>query len=187
MVTEPSVAVKLAEVEPAGTVREAGKASAELLEFSATAEPPDGAGRFRMTVHVVEPPGARLEGLHPTEVVSTAGADTVGVSVTFAVRETPFKVAVTVALWLVATEAAAAAKLIELDPAGTVTRAGTVRLPALLVRITVVPPAGAAALSVTVQFALPGVTMETGLHPSELRLTTGVTVMLFPVPLTATP
>jgi hypothetical protein len=175
------VAVKLAEVEPAGIVRVMGTVSAELLEFIATEEPPEGAGPFRITVHVAAPPGARLDGLHATEVVSTTGAVMVGVNVTFAVREAPLKVAVTVALWFVVTEAAVAVKVVEVDPAGTVTNAGTVRLPALLVRVTVVPPAGAAALSVTVQFELPGVTTEAGLHPSELRLTADVTVMLLPV------
>jgi hypothetical protein len=91
------VAVKLAEVEPSGIVSEAGRVSAELLEVSVTEAPPDGAGPFRMTLHVVESPGARLDGLHASEVVSTAGAVTGGVNVTFAVRELPFKVAVTVA------------------------------------------------------------------------------------------
>jgi len=184
-VTELSVAVKLAEVEAAGTVREAGTVSAELLEIKVTAEPPDGAGPLRMTVHVVESPGARLDGLHATEVVSTGGA-AVGVSITFAVRELPLRVAVILALWFVVTKAAAAVKLVEVDPAATVTESGTVRLPALLLRITVVPPAGAAALSVTVQFTLPGGTMEVELHPSELKLIVGVTVMLLPVPLTVT-
>jgi hypothetical protein len=87
----------------------------------------------------------------------------------------------------VVTEAAAAVKLVEVDPAATVTEAGTVRLLAPLPSVTVAPPAGAATPSVTVQFALPGVTMEGGLHPSELRLTAGVTVMLFPVPPTVRP
>jgi hypothetical protein len=89
------VAVKVAEVEPAGTIREDGRVNAELPEVSATEEPPDGAGPFRMTVHVVEPPGARLEGLHATEVVSTTGGATGGVNVKLAVRVAPLKVAVT--------------------------------------------------------------------------------------------
>lgn len=177
------MAVKVAEVEPAGTARVAGPVSAELLEVSETRAPPAGAGPFRMTVHVAEPPGARLEGWHATEV-STAAAKG-GVSVKFAVCETPLKVAVTVMLWFVLTNAAAAVKLAEVAPPATVTAPGTVRLVALLLRVTAVPPAGAAALRVTAQFALPGVTMEVGLHPSELRLTAGVTVMLLPVPLTA--
>jgi hypothetical protein len=177
------VAVKVADVEPAGTIRQAGAVNAELLEVRPTEDPPDGAGRFRITVHVVEPPGATLEGLHATEVASTAGAARGGVNVKFAVRELTPKVAVMLAPWFVVTKAAAAVKLVEVDPAATVTEAGTVRPPVLLLSATVVPPAGAAALSVTVQFALPGVTMEAGLHPSELRLTAGVTVMLLPVPL----
>jgi hypothetical protein len=86
---------------------------------------------------------------------------------------------------LVVTEAAVAVKLEEVEPAATVTEAGTVRLPALLLRVTVVPPAGAAALSVTVHAALPGVMIEVGLHPREFRLTVGVTVMTLPDPVTA--
>ena len=95
--TETSEAVKLAEVEPSGTVSEAGRVSAELLEVSVTEAPPDGAGPFRITLQVVEPPGARLDGLHASEVASSAGGARGGVNVTFAVREPPFKVAVTVA------------------------------------------------------------------------------------------
>jgi hypothetical protein len=181
------VAVKLAEVAPAGTVKDAGTVSAELLEFSATEEPPDGAGLFRMTVQVVEPPGGRLDGLHATELVSTTGGAVAGVNVTFVAREPLPNVAVIVTLWFVVTDAAVTVNVVEVDPAGTVTKAGTVRLPALLPRVTVAPPAGAAALSVTEQFAVPGVTMGLGLHPTEFRLTVGVTVMLLPVPFTVRP
>jgi hypothetical protein len=43
-----------------------------------------------------------------------------------------------------------------LSPAPTPTLPGTVMLPLLLDRVTVAPPAGAAAVSVTVQLEVPG-------------------------------
>lgn len=135
-------------------------------------------------MQAVEPPGARLDGLHATEVTSTTAGAEGGVKGTFTVRELPLKVAESVTLWLVVTVAAAAVKVAAVEPAATVTEDGTVRLPLPLLRVTVEPPAGAPALSVTVQFALPGVMIEAGLHPSELKLTAGVTLMLLPVPLT---
>ena len=53
----------------------------------------------------------------------------------------------------------------------------------MLLKVTAAPPAGASALSVTVQRDVPGVTKEDGLHAAELKLTAGVTTMVPPVPL----
>ena len=53
----------------------------------------------------------------------------------------------------------------------------------MLLKATAAPPAGAAALSVTVQRVVPGVAKEDGLHAAELKLTAGVTTMVPPVPL----
>lgn len=71
------------------------------------------------------------------------------------VLATPFAVAVNVAVWVVVTAVTVAEKAPLVDPAGTVTDAGTVTALLLLARVTANPPAGAAALSVTVQASVP--------------------------------
>jgi hypothetical protein len=53
-----------------------------------------------------------------------------------------------------------AVKLAVVDPAATVTEAGTVTAELLLVRLTVKPPLAAAALSVTVQPSVPAPVIE---------------------------
>jgi hypothetical protein len=55
-VTEPATAEKVALVDPAGTVTEAGTVRAALLLDAATAMPPEGAFCVNCTVHVVAPP-----------------------------------------------------------------------------------------------------------------------------------
>jgi hypothetical protein len=62
-----AVAVKLAEVAPAGTVTEAGTGSAVLLEDSAMTLPPAGAAAVSVTVHVVDAPDIRLAGAQTSE------------------------------------------------------------------------------------------------------------------------
>lgn len=94
----------------------------------------------------------------------------------------------TVAAWLELTPVAVAVNVFEVEPEGTVTEEGTLRLVLLLLRVTAVPPAGAAALRVTVHVDVPGVAKEAGLHVTELRLVLvpGVTVIVLPVPVMAT-
>ena len=60
------------------------------------------------------------------------------------VAEMLFSVAVSVALWLVLSMPVVAAKVPVVDPAATVTDAGTVKPLAVLVNATVTPPVGAA-------------------------------------------
>jgi hypothetical protein len=57
--------------------------------------------------------------------------------------------------------------------AATVMVAGTVTLVLLLAKPTLVPPAGAAALSVTVQLEVPGETTLAGLQLTVLTVTGG--------------
>ena len=59
-------------------------------------------------------------------------------------------------------------------PAATVTLTGTVTLVLLLDSATLAPPAGAAALSVTVQLEVPGETTLDGLQLTLLTVTGGV-------------
>jgi hypothetical protein len=138
--TVPAVAVNIAEVAVAGTVTDAGTGSAVVLfEASVTVLPPVGAGKVRVTVHVVEPPGLRLVGLQTSD--ETAGF---GVTVTVAVVLPP-SVAVWVTVCDVATEPAVAVNVVEVVVAGTVTDTGTGRAVVLFEEsVTVLPPVGAA-------------------------------------------
>ena len=61
-----------------------------------------------------------------------------------AVWEAPFRVAVTVALWLVVSVPAVAVKLAEVLLAATVTEAGSVSAELLSESVTLAPPVGAA-------------------------------------------
>ena len=88
----PAVVVKLAVVELAGTVTEAGTVRAVLLSETATEEPPVGAACDNVTVQVEVLPDITVAGVH-------WNADTVtgdGVTVTAAVLELPLREAVTV-------------------------------------------------------------------------------------------
>jgi hypothetical protein len=87
---------------------------------------------------VLDPFGPKVEGEQPSE----AGVAT-DTRLTVVVLETPFRVAVTVAVWLVLSAAVVAAKVPVDDPAATATEAGTVRALALFVSVTVDPFAGA--------------------------------------------
>jgi len=71
------------------------------------------------------------------------------------VLEMPLLVAVSVAVVAEETAATVAEKLAEVAPAATVTDAGTVTAPELLARLTPKPPAGAAAVNVTVHASVP--------------------------------
>src|ERR1035438_7196325 len=66
-----------------------------------------------------------------------------------------FAVALSVAVWVVVTAATVAVNPAVVAPAATVTEAGTVTEELLLLSVTACPPAGAAALSVTVHGSLP--------------------------------
>ena len=91
VVTVPPVAVKVAEFELATTVTERGMVSAVELAETDTAEPPDGAVLDKVTLQVVLPPDATVDGVH-------CKVDTVieGVTVTDAAADFPFRVAVSV-------------------------------------------------------------------------------------------
>jgi hypothetical protein len=67
VVTEPLVAVNVADVAVAGTVADAGTGNAALFDARATTLPPVGAAWFNVTVHVVEAPDVTLAGVHATD------------------------------------------------------------------------------------------------------------------------
>ena len=89
-----------------------------------------------------------------------------------------FKVAVTVALWVVVTAPALAVKVPEAAPAATVTDVGTVSTALLSERATTTPPVGAAWFKVAVQVvAVPEFTVV-GLQASEETSTGATSVKL---------
>ena len=66
-VTEPAVAVKVAEEEPEATLTAEGTVRAALLLERTTLDPPLGAARERVTVQPEVAPEAMLVGLHCSE------------------------------------------------------------------------------------------------------------------------
>jgi hypothetical protein len=77
--------------------------------------------------------------------------------------------AVNVAAVAVLTAETVAVKVALVDPAATVTDDGMETSALLLARFTVRPPAGAAAVSVTVQLSVPGRVIDPVVHVSALR------------------
>ncbi len=68
----PAVTVKETEVDPAGTVADAGVVSTVLLSDKATVSPPVGATALSVAVHVAEPPLVRPVGAQASEVSAAA-------------------------------------------------------------------------------------------------------------------
>jgi hypothetical protein len=86
--------------------------------------------------------------------------------------------AVRVAVCAVLTEETVAVKVAVVAPAATVTEVGTVTAELLLARLTVKPPVGAAAFSVTVQLSVPAAVMELLAQLSALSTGTPVPLRL---------
>ena len=143
----------------AGTVTEGGTVSAELLDPNVTIRPPVGAALVSVTVQVLFDPDTMLAGLHDT--ADTAGGG--GVTVTVVVLEAPPAVAVTVAVCVVVVEPVPV-NVAVVVVAVTVTEGGTLSAVLLDPKVTLVPPVGAAIVSVTVQVVLDPDTMLAGLH-----------------------
>lgn len=170
-VTEAAVAVKEAEVAPAATVTEEGTERAALLSETATARPPVGAAPERVTVQAEVPPELTEEGEHRRLLITASG-----VTVTDAVLEDAFEVAVTVTAVLDVTDVAVAVNRTEVEPAATVTEEGTLRAELLSETVTTWPPEGAALERVTVQEEVPPALMEEGEHSRVLMIGSGFTV-----------
>ena len=135
----PATAVKVAVLDPVTALAEAGTVRVELLLDNEIVVPPEGAAWLSAIVQVENPPETSEDGLQAREVTSM-GATRFRV----AFWEAPFRVAVTVAVWLVVSVAAVAVKVAVVFPAATTTEAGTVNFELLLVSVVVLPPAGAA-------------------------------------------
>jgi hypothetical protein len=140
------VIVNVAVVAPAATVTLEGTVAADvLLLVSVTTVPPDRAAPFKVTVPVEEVPPITLEGLSETE------DGVASLTVKFADFVVPLSVADMLTVVLDATGVVVIVNVAVVAPAATVTLAGTVAVDVLLlVRVTTTPPAGAAALKVTV-------------------------------------
>ena len=148
MVTDDTVAVNWALLEPAATVTLPGSVTLALLSDSVTANPPAGAAPLSVTVQVEVPGAFTLAGVQdrPLRVVAAF-------RFTDAVLVCPFQLAVTVAVWSLVTVPAVALNVPLLDPVLIVRLAGTLNTPRLLDKVTVAVLV-AALVSVTVQVAL---------------------------------
>lgn len=146
---------KVVDVDPAGTVAVGGTCAAEvLLLASAMVAPPRGATAFRVMVAIEDWPPRTLLGFNDTDVIEAGFTVSDAVLLTLSYEAVIVDVAdAPTALVLTVNEAVVA-------PARTVTEAGTVATEVLLLeRVTIVPPAGAALVSVTVPLdELPPVT-----------------------------
>ena len=145
MLTAATLAVKVPPLWLAATLRLAGTVTLALLLDSPTVTPPEGAGADNVTVQVELPgaftvPGAQLRLLGTTVTVRLTLVDWLW----------PFRVAVTVAVWLLATVPLVAVNVALFCPAAIVTLAGTGRVVLLLASDTAAALA-AALLSDTVQ------------------------------------
>ena len=139
----------VAVVAPCATVTFTGTVATDVLLLeSDTANPPDGAAAVSVTVPCDPFPPATDVGLTDTSE-SAAGGGTV-VTGNVAVRVTAPALAVIVTDVDVVTTLVPIANVAVVEPCATVTLAGTVATVLLLESDTANPPAGAAAVSVTV-------------------------------------
>ena len=140
--TERLVTVKIAVVAPPATDTGVVTVAAAMLPLDrATPIPPEGAGPFRVTVPVeLSDPPVTDVGLRDTD--DTAGGLTVSVAVCV-----PLSVAEIVTGVVVPTAPEIRREVVEDDPGGTATLAGTVTAGLPLESVTVVPPSGAGPFS----------------------------------------
>jgi hypothetical protein len=144
--------IKLALVEPAGTVTLDGTLATPLLLLeSVTCAPPEGAGPLKVTVPADDPtsgPPTTLDGLRVSEASVGSGG---GITVREAVWVTALNDAEMVTEVDAATALVVTVNVAEVAPAGTVTLESTCAVAvSLLESETCAPPEGAAALKVTV-------------------------------------
>jgi len=163
------VTVKVAVVEPAGTVTEPGTLPTDgLLLDRAIDAPPLGAGPLSVTVPVALLPPVTVEALSDTDASIIAGWRVSG-----ATAVEPLYAAVMVTDVVVATKLVLTVNDALVEPAATVTDPGTLAAELLLDSVTTAPPLGAGPLSVTVPVEEPpAVTLE-GLRESDASVIAG--------------
>jgi len=156
------VTMKFADVAAACTVTDGATLSAVLVFERVTLAPPAGAAWVSVTVQVPEEFAPMLAGLQLSDETRTLAT-----RFTVALAELLLKVAVMVALELLAMAAVDTVKLANVVAAATVTDEATVSLELVLERVTPAPPAGAGWVSVTVQAPEEFAPMLAGLHVSD--------------------
>jgi hypothetical protein len=180
VLTEETVAVNPTLVALAGTITAAGTATALILLERLTLVPPLGAAALSVTVHASVPDPV-IDAVLQERALNT-GVGVAAFNCSANVFDTPLVLAVSVADCAVLTEETVAVNPTLVALAGTITAAGTATALTLLERLTLVPPLGAAALSVTVHASVPDPVMDAVLQVRALS--TGVLVV--PVPLRLT-
>jgi hypothetical protein len=142
----PASAVNETVLAPVGTIALLGIVTKLLLSVNWTALFEESPLRLSVIVHVLEAPVASDDGLQPIDEITNWDATKI-----VTCWETPLRVAVTVADWIVETVPAVPVNVIELAPPGTVTVAGTDKTALLLETETAIPKEGAPWFNVTVQ------------------------------------
>ena len=168
VLTDVVLTVNLALVDPLATLTLLGTLALELLLLRLTTMPPEGAAELRVTVPVELLPPVTLVGFSVSdEIVTDTGGLIVNEACLIVLPSVPVIVAVVVEL----TNVVVTVKLVLLDPADTVTLLGKLALELSLLKLTTVPPEGAAELRVTVPVELlPPVTLV-GFRLTEERVT----------------
>lgn len=156
--------VKVARVDPAGTVTLGGTvAAAVLLLVRSTVKPPDGAAELRVTVPVAGSGPTTSVGLTVSEESEELVAPVVTVSTDD--LETPPPVAVIVAELLLVTAPVVIVNVALVEPPVTLTLGGTAATEELLLAsVTVCPAEGAAEVRVTVPVDEEPPTTDVGLR-----------------------
>ena len=174
VVTNATVAVNEAVDAPEATETEAGTETALLLLPTLTPTPEDGAGALNATVHDVVPAPVNELVAHENELMPSAIVEVVAGT---SAIEMDFNwlpsVAVMLAVWFVLTASTLAVNVALVDPAATMTEAGTLTEAVLLDRLTTSPPAGAAVSVVTVQLSVPDPTICALVQLNPLNVATG--------------
>ena len=140
-------------------------------EFTVTAAVPL---EVNVTVCVACEPTTTLPNDMLVALIVRVGVD--GVSFSAKVFDAPPAVAVSVTVCAVVKEDTVAAKDALVAPAATVTEPGTVTVPLLLERLTLIPPVGAAPVRVGVQVTLPAPVIDELLQVRLLSDGAGVDV-----------
>lgn len=142
--TAEVVMVNVAEFAPAATVTDVGVCAALLLLESVTDAPPVGAGPLSVTVPVEDAPPVSVVGLSVSSVID-GGLTVIVADLAMLLYEAEIADVLMEPTALVLT-----VNVPLMDPEGTVTEAGTVATPVLLlVKAATAPPAGAGPLKVS--------------------------------------